>query len=74
MVVGLAVVVGIGVVLWPAPQEVGQEYAVQDWGRGLDQAWYGPPPGEQVGLEGQGLPPPKSPTFPVSAQVRPVSF
>ena len=74
MAVGLAVVVGIGVVLWPAPQEVGREYAVQDWGRGLDQAWYGGLPGEQVDPEGQGLLPPKAPTFPGSAQVRPVSF
>lgn len=74
LAVGLAVVVGTGVVLWPAPQEVGREYAAQDWGRGLDQEWYGEPPGEQVDLKGQGLPRPKSPTLPVSAQVRPVSF
>lgn len=70
----VALAMGMGIVLWPAHQDVGFEYAVQEGNQGPDHAWNAEPLAEGAYASGQDLAALPSPAFQVTAQVRPVSF
>lgn len=74
MALGVALVMGLAILLWPEQQEEGFEYALQDWNQTLAPAWNADPIREEVYAGDQDLIARPSLTFQAPALVRTVSF